>query len=360
MLYDDALIDDARGTGGSGALSGSGGSDVGASGGSEPTPSGGDGFGATGGEANGSGGTATGGLAGNGATAGNSGAAGSSANGSGGTPGAGGDTTNDAGQAGTSDAGAGGDPGCSTGPGCECGPSLDACTELTGALIHRYDFAGEGTTLADRAGTVDGEIFGTALSGDGSLLLAGGVVTEDEVLEHVAFPAGCLSGLVNATFEMWFTSDAAGPSWQRIFDFGELSTATTGTSLWFSPLAGSGASASSRAALSAESPGTGYLNQSLAAGPVLASGAHHAAVVVDDTGNMLSLYVDGAFAGAQALPRPLANVNDDNCWLGRSNDASDPYFAGSLDEFRVYDAALGAEAIALSFAAGPNPAFFGP
>ena len=101
------------------------------------------------------------------------------------------------------------------------------------------------------------------------------------------------------------------------------------------------------------------MNQILVPGPVLGGGVHHAAVVADDAANTLTLYVDGAFAGAQALPRSLADVNAGNCWLGRSNDATDPYFAGSVDEFRVYDAALGAEAIAFSFQAGPNPLFFG-
>jgi hypothetical protein len=226
-------------------------------------------------------------------------------------------------------------------------------------LVHRYDFEGDGARVADRAGSMDGEVIGTALTGDGTLVLSGGSGLEGDTREHVAFPAGCLNGLVNATFEVWFAWDPTGAAWQRIFDFGETSTATSGTSFWLSPLAGAGSTASSRAGLSAEVPGSGYMNQILATGPVLAAGVHHVAVVVDDAGNMLTLYVDGVFAGAQALSRALADVNDVNCWLGRSNDATDPYFAGSLDEFRIYDAALGADAMAFSFQAGPHPAFFG-
>jgi hypothetical protein len=351
--YDEALLEDARGIAGSSAVSGSGGVDPGAGGAGAPaSEAGNDGSGATGGQTDGSGGTSFGG----GGNAGSSGAAAAGHAGGDGAAGAGGD----AGHGGSGDAGASGESGCNPPPGCDCGATADVCAALTTALLHRYDFGGEGTNVPDRAGTLDGEVIGTTLGGDGTLVLAGGIAPEAELLQHVAFPGGCLDGLVNATFEAWFEWDAAGASWQRVFDFGELSTATTGTSLWLSPLAGTGPSASSRAGLSAAVPGTGYMNQILVTGPVLATGMHHAALVVDDAGNMLTLYLDGAFAGAQALSRPLANVNATNCWLGRSNDVTDPYFGGKLDEFRVYDAALGADAITFSFESGPNPEFFEP
>jgi hypothetical protein len=357
-LYDEALLEDASGAGGSSStVPGSGGSDPAAGGAPDTTPdAGSDGAGATGGETDGSGGTSLAGSAGAPGLAGTSGSSGAgAAGGNGGVAGAAGED----GQGG-SEGGASGDSGCNPPPGCDCSATADACAALAATLVHRYDFSGTGTAVVDGAGARDGEVIGTALAGDGTLRLAGGVALEGEPLQHVAFPGGCLNQLVNATFEVWFDWDVAGSAWQRVFDFGELSTATTGTSLWFSPLAGTGTSASSRAGLSAESPGTGYMNQILVSGPVLSAGARHAALVADDTGNMLTLYLDGIFAGAQALPRPLANVNAENCWLGRSNDATDPYFGGKLDEFRVYDAALDAEAIAFSFEAGPNPRFLAP
>ena len=54
------------------------------------------------------------------------------------------------------------------------------------------------------------------------------------------------------------------------------------------------------------------------------------------------------------LPPPL---RDDNCWFGRSQYAQDPGFGGSIEEFRIYSAALSAEEIALSYASGPAPDF---
>ena len=354
-LYDQDLIDGARGGAGPSATSGAGGSTPNASGGSDENPTGGtDGSaatGGTGGEADGSGGSSFPGSAGR---AGNGGSSGSASS-TGGVAGAGGEP-NDAGQAGTNEAGAGGDAGCDAPPGCDCA-TIDSCNELHDALVHRYGFDGTGSSVPDGAGSLDGEVVAAELAGDGTLALPGGLALEGETLGHVEFPSDCLSGLVNATFEMWFSWDATGPSWTRVFDFGETSTTTAGTSFWFSPLAGTGVAASSRAGFSGEVPGTGYMNQILVLGPALETGTHHAVVVADDSANMLSLYVDGSFAGTQALPRPLANVNATNCWLGRSNDATDPYFAGGLDEFRIYDAALSAAAIELSYASGPDPDF---
>jgi hypothetical protein len=44
-------------------------------------------------------------------------------------------------------------------------------------------------------------------------------------------------------------------------------------------------------------------------------------------------------------------VND---WLGRSQFSPDPFFNGSINEFRIYDQALSGAEVAASFAAGPD------
>src|SRR5438105_4081468 len=44
-------------------------------------------------------------------------------------------------------------------------------------------------------------------------------------------------------------------------------------------------------------------------------------------------------------------VND---WLGRSQYSNDPYYKGAIDEFRIYDAALGPLQVAVDAAAGPD------
>ena len=50
---------------------------------------------------------------------------------------------------------------------------------------------------------------------------------------------------------------------------------------------------------------------------------------------------------------PLSSVNDVNDWLGRSQ-FEDPFFNGSLDEFRIWNGALTAAQVAQNYAAGPN------
>ncbi len=62
-------------------------------------------------------------------------------------------------------------------------------------------------------------------------------------------------------------------------------------------------------------------------------------------------------ASAESAGAHLADINDINNWLGRSQYDTDPAFRGSYLEFRIYEAALTAAQIELSFAEGPDPAF---
>jgi hypothetical protein len=71
---------------------------------------------------------------------------------------------------------------------------------------------------------------------------------------------------------------------------------------------------------------------------------------------------DGAAGGANglvSLDRNAATehnpalINQVNTWIGRSNHHN-PFYAGSVDELRIYDEALSAEQIGASFRAGPN------
>ena len=214
-LYDQALLDDARSAGGGGgAPHGSGASDPGASGGTEAAPVGGDGSGAMGGEADGAGGTPVAGSTGRAGNAGSAGSAGNGgAGGSSGRAGAAGAGAHEAGQGGSGEAGAGGEAGCDGVPGCDCGPTAESCAELTAAIVHRYDFEGDDTGVTDRAGSLDGEVIGTTLAGDGTLVLAGGSALEAEVLEHVASQAR--PGRVVTRRSSSVRLGADGPPWQR-------------------------------------------------------------------------------------------------------------------------------------------------
>ncbi len=251
---------------------------------------------------------------------------------------------------------------------CGCGVAGDDadCQELADALVHRYQFSGTGTAVTDSKGTANGTARGTgaSLSG-GKLKLAGGVApANDTNKQYVELPTNCLAGLDDATFETWLnwlTTCSPTPctdslNWQRIFDFGETSTTTTGSYLFLTTrtsTTGFLRGASSTMGASNE-VGTGFVVD----GGALTAGSHQFVLVVDHTGGEALLYMDGAVVNNGTYAGSLSAVVATNCWLGRSQYASDPYLNGTFDEFRIYDAALGASAIAQSFASGPDATFF--
>ncbi len=411
-VYDEGLLADAIGTGGTPGAGGSTGGTAGASSGNGGNGGNGDNGGSTTGGSGGTSGAggATAGASGKG-SGGSAGTGGSAGKGSGGSAGTGGSAAGKGGSASggiVGMAGEGGDGGCpmddccptdsaKTDPGvcgcgvadtdadgdtildclescdddpektspemCGCGVAEASCLPLKTSLVHRYSFNGTGTTVTDTKGTAHGTAMGTGimLSGTGTLALAGGYVpsASDPNKHYVALPAGCLDGLTNATFEAWvnWTPAADGTNaqsfWQRIFDFGETAASGSGTYLFATPRA-TGTTGTARVSFTSSMGSTG---QVFANGVLLAAGMHHFTVVVDDTNDLMSLYVDGAPAGSVAFPGTLSAINDTSCYLGRSHFAADPYFSGTLDEVRVHSAAFTPADVTFSHASGPNPAF---
>ena len=246
---------------------------------------------------------------------------------------------------------------------CGCGVAEAPCLALQSSLLHRYSFSGTGTIVTDSKSAANGAVMGkgAALSGNGTLVLAGGVLpVANDPGQYVELPTNCLMGLSNATFEAWVTWNGGTDSatyrsyWQRIFDFGETSTTTSGTYLLLTPRAAS-AAGPSRVAFTA---GMGAMSEApVVNGVPLSAGATHFTVVVDQTNSLISLYLNGTLSAAGTFTSSLSAINASNCWLGRSQYAADPYFSGTFDEFRVYSAALSAADIAFSQSMGPNPTF---
>ena len=398
-VYDESLL-----TGGS---SGKGGSSTGGEGGegatggtagSSGTQGGGSG-GANGkGGSAGDGGTDTGGT-GTGGTSGSTGGTdtgGTATGGDGGDPGTGGDagsaTGGTAGSASGGSAGSGGSGGSGPVAGtggnggsggacgkCGCGmPEPDAdsdgvpdcldmcatfndadCAALKSGLVHRYSFGGTGTAVTDTKGTAHGTALGTgvALSGSGTLVLAGGGTATADPKQYVDLPDNVLSGLTNATFEAWVTWGTTTTSWQRIFDFGTTATGTAGSYVFLTPRASSNGGC--RAAISTTgAAGETTTSGAQANGPVVASGMHHFVFAVDATNDTVSLYVDGTLGSTVGFTGTLAATLGANNWLGRSNYPVDVYFAGTFDEFRIYNVALTQAQLRTSRSAGPNATIF--
>lgn len=322
------------------------------------------------GSASGSGGVGgTGATAGANAQAGTSGAGGSSAQG-----GSGGDTSSGGADDPPANGGEGGAPvadDCPDDPDkvepgeCGCGvpevatAKLADCHGLKTALRHRYDFEGTGTQVVDRVGTAHGVIARGAtlskLDGKGVVLLGGG-----DAGAYVDLPNGLVSSQKDASFEAWVTW-GGGDIWQRLFDFGDSTSVppennpSSGKSyLFVTPQSGYGG-------LLAGYSVNGNANElSVKATSPLALSLSQVVVVANDTGNTLVVYVNGVQVGSAAWTGALANLNDVNVWLGRSQYNGDPELTAVYHDFRVYGAALTAAQVASSYVAGPDPVFLAP
>jgi hypothetical protein len=241
---------------------------------------------------------------------------------------------------------------------CGCGivdEGSSGCADLIDSLVHRYSFDDTGTQVSDGAGQADGVAQNLTLDGSGSLTLAG--QTSDE---YVELPGGIVSTLQDATIEAWLTWSGSG-NWQRVFDFGNSDAAqgeqgAGDTYLFFTPVN----STNSVSQLTFSSGGFANEIKIQGAQALPSNVTVHLAVVVDDTNDMLTFYVDGSPEGAVAFDGALSELTDVNNWLGRSQFAADPEFGGTLDEFRIYSAALSAAQVSLSYTAGPDPDFLAP
>jgi hypothetical protein len=311
---------------------------------------GGEGGGAAGtsGQAGESGATGAGGVAGSVGAAGRGGAGGvagsGGAAGAAGTAGIGGMAG--AGGTGTGSGGTGAGGGGTTGTG---GNGSDP------VLWYRFD-DGSGTIALDSStapgaphngtltvvGTGSGTFSTTHQVGTGALSLNGTNSTNGAYVSMPASP-NALGATTAITIACWVnvTTDRA---WGRVFDFNNAST--TGY-MFLTTYQSQNTPNSVRFAITATNNGG---EQQITSTARLTTGAwHHLAVVLDVGATYVgTLYVDGAVAGTNAAMtvRPSNLGNTTNNWIGRSAFTADPYFAGLIDDFRVYNRALTASELA--------------
>ena len=228
---------------------------------------------------------------------------------------------------------------------------------MASVLRHRYSFDGSGTQAMDSIGTAHGTITGG--------MQASGRVTLSGSDQYVTLPNTILDGLSAATLEVWasWTGDT---DWQRLFDFGEngedmgdqgsFSANASSSYLFFTPRAGQSDSPGCMTAgntplvsMTGSGPSTETCILDV---PAFPSGMAHVALTID--GSAIRLYVDGAPVGTATPPVSLGGITQSHNWLGRSQYAQDPGFAGSIDEFRIYPTARTAAQISASESAGPG------
>lgn len=226
-------------------------------------------------------------------------------------------------------------------------------------LRHRYSFneAPSATTVSDSVGNANGIIKGNGagFDGQGQLVLPGGGASADAadiIAGYVDLPNGLISKFTNLTVEAWVTWQGAG-QWQRIFDFGTSAGGEDivngdGNYMFLTPM------------------GPNYIRFAIrdpaaqAENVLATAGAMQEAFVevlytvsYDYDANVTRLYSNGVQIATSVASTQLSTINDVNNWLGRSQ-WNDGMFAGTYNEFRIYDTAMTPVQVAASWAAGPT------
>lgn len=217
----------------------------------------------------------------------------------------------------------------------------DTAPPTTASLLHRYSFDDTGAGLEDSVGGADGTAVGEVTQSGGRLVVSGDGYGE--------LPPEIMAGLTDMTIEVWFTSYQT-RSWERVFDFGETENGSGKSYLFFTSQV---PSANGTMRVSVRPFGETELTVNTAE-DTADDLETHIAVVFDDTNDEIRIYHDGQLSGSVTTNTSLSEINFQHCWLGRSMFTSDPLFEGDFDEVRIYGAAVDADYVARSFAAGPN------
>jgi hypothetical protein len=220
-------------------------------------------------------------------------------------------------------------------------------------LVHRYNFNGTGTTVTDSVGTANGTVRNAQLSGQGTLVLAGG--TSDQ---YADMPDRILSTLTSATLELWVTW-TGGNNNQRILDFGSSRQSGSNyyavTTVIVSPNSAPDGTPRLRASYSSDAETSSTF---VDAPNTLATGTIQQIVVVfDGQSHTMSMYRNGVLQGQATGVGALSLIDDTNNYLGKSQYTGDPGFGGTYHEFRIYNAALTSEQVQTLYAAGQNASF---
>ncbi len=204
----------------------------------------------------------------------------------------------------------------------------------TGGLVALYAMEGnvQDSSGKNSNGTASGDpTFVQGLAGYGKAL------SFDGTNDYVDLPIGSLVSTLNSTtVAAWVYFTNTGNAWQRIFDFGNAGVGTASPNVYMF-LSSNNGSRIVRFAIRTATVGEQGVN-----GPAaLPTGWHHVAVVIDSTTMRLQLYQDGAPVASGAttvLPKDLGATSQN--WLGRSQWTADPFFGGSIDDFRIYNRVL--------------------
>jgi parallel beta-helix repeat protein len=188
-----------------------------------------------------------------------------------------------------------------------------------------------GTTATDSSGSGNhGVLKGSPEWVSGRM---NGAVKLRGVNDYIDLPiSSLLETLDDATLAIWVNWSDLGSVWSRIIDFG----IDQSTCFYVTPASGEGGR------LWADIVVNGIQTPLVAPKGFPAGDWHHLAVVVGDkSAKTLRVYVDGEVVACSYSLWILSELGSSTGgWLGRSHFATDPYFNGSLDDFRIYNRML--------------------
>jgi hypothetical protein len=253
-----------------------------------------------------------------------------------------------------------------------CGAALAMmlAADSWATLRHRYTFESGNANDSAPGGTAHGTLQ------NGAVIIAGQLALSGELMEHVELPAAAIG--INAfpalTLEMWVNTSAAPANdvgeftWAAGFGrFGDPADATDEPPPGRNNDANEGIYGHDYLMLNLTRAGNGpsrvamtddFFNAETGVdgGQLRGAGQRHIAVTVASTGvdaTTLSYYVNGVLQGTATGAADLADLSNAAAYLGRSVYTNDPYFAGTINEFRIHDNAFTATDVQNSFTTGP-------
>jgi hypothetical protein len=234
------------------------------------------------------------------------------------------------------------------------GPGPDSAEVISGPILqHRYSF---NTDASDSVGGANGTLMGNAKIVNNALYLPGGATSGDANDSYVALPNGIVSSDNSVTVETWLT-DNAGSIWAEPWSFGDSSTGPgnpPGNGTYYIGLIPHSGENDFRAAFNNSASEIDVIDSS---NPLPLNTEQYVVVTYDAASATATLYLNAVQVGVADVPadhEPSIMGDTYNDWLGRDQFGADPTFAGSIDELRIWNAAVSPLYITLSHLAGPN------
>ncbi|MGA2244207.1 MAG: LamG domain-containing protein [Verrucomicrobiota bacterium] len=231
---------------------------------------------------------------------------------------------------------------------------LVAAQVANATLTHQYSFNDDptSTNAIDSVGGATGALYpGATYPGDGTVSL-------DGASGFVYLPDDIVSNYTSITYEIWTTPNTE-PTWARLFDFG-TNQGGKGTG----GVGGTGGDGITWDYL-CFSDGTGLFHgdlesltkgESIIYGPSPTAGVyHHIVFTIDAVAQTAALYDNGVqvsyLTNFTVTPQAVGHTYND--YIGRSQ-WPDPYYNGSIDEFRIYNNAVTPIQVEADYEAGAD------